>query len=59
MTGSVVDHYLVVVKVEKKIYLLEGQTGEVLLYDKTYIECIAFEREYRQFVYTKAGRIKK
>jgi hypothetical protein len=58
-SGLVDGHYLVAVKVEKKVYLLEGQTGEILLYDKTSIESKNFERDYRQFMYTKAGKIKK
>ena len=58
ITGSIVGRYIVAVKVEKKVYLLEGQTGEILLYDKTSIESKNFERDYRQFQYTKAGKIK-
>lgn len=57
ITGSIVSYYLIALKVEK-IYLLEGQTGEILLYDKTSMESKNFERGYRQFKYTKAGKIK-
>jgi hypothetical protein len=45
--------------VEKKVYLLEGQTGEFILYDKTSKETQDFIWGYKEFKYTKAGKIKK
>lgn len=59
-SGSVDGHYFVAVKVDKKVYFLDGQSGEFILYDKASKESKNFiERRYRQFKYTKAGKIKK
>ncbi|MGH1518502.1 hypothetical protein [Chryseobacterium sp. JK1] len=59
LSGSVDGHYFVAVKVDKKVHLLDAQTGEILLYDKASKESQDFIRGYRQFMYTKAGKIKK
>lgn len=58
-SGSVDGHYFIAVKMDKKVHLLDGQTGEFLLYEKTSKESQDFIRGYRQFKYTKAGKIKK
>lgn len=59
LSGSVEGHYFVAVKVDKRVHLLDGQTGEFLLYEKASKESQDFIRGYRQFKYTKAGKIKK
>ncbi len=58
-SGLVNGHYFVAVKVDKKVHLLDGQSGEFVLYEKVSKEFQDFIRGYKKFMYTKAGKIKK
>lgn len=63
LSGQVDGHYFVAVKVNKEVYLLDGQSGEFVRYDvkgpdKTNYENF-IKRNYKKFMYTKVGKIKK
>lgn len=62
-SGRVDGHYFVAVKVDKKVHLLDGQSGEFAIYDvsgpnkEQYRNFI--QRNYIKFMYTRVGKIKK
>ena len=58
-SGRVQGHYFVAAKMENKIHLFDGQTGEYVIFDtasKKYENFI--KRGYEKFMYTKVGKIK-
>ncbi len=58
-SGQVEGHYFLAVKADNKLHLLDGQTGEYVLFAQTN-ECRNFiKRNYIKFMYTKVGKIKK
>lgn len=63
LSGQVDGHYFVAVKVNKEVHLLDGQSGEFVRYDVKGIDKTNYEnfikRNYKKFMYTKVGRIKK
>ncbi|PRB03073.1 hypothetical protein CQ046_10990 [Chryseobacterium sp. MYb7] len=58
-SGKVDGHYFVAVKKEKRLHLFDGQTGEYVIFAQTREYGNFIQRNYKKFMYTKAGQIKQ